>query len=116
MKNLKTFAVLAFALVAVLSLATAVQARPNICRLQCTPTISCSVLCTDELGRIITCADYGICNWWGGSSQAHIDGTTNPATPSGSASNQCIPGGAVTTPSTAGGVLPTSQTARQPRR
>jgi|GEM_PF-2155891 len=103
MKSLKTLSALAFTLLAVLALASAVQAKPNICRLQCTPSISCSILCTTPYGEIITCGEWGICGGAAYSQAATtvIDGTTNPSTPSGDVSSLCIPGETMTTPPTA---------------
>jgi len=114
MKSLKIFALLAFALAAVLSVATAVQAKPLYCELQCTSSTPCSTFCTDRFGEvgfpgeIITCSEWGICNW-GGFTQAAISSTTTAAMLFGGGTSQCIPGETATTPVTTaqGATIPT---------
>jgi len=98
MKSLKTLSALAFALLAVLALASAVQAKPLYCDIQCTTSTACSTYCTDRFGevgspgQVITCSDWGVCDRGGCTCQTYIYGSSNPDTLSGDSSNNCIYG------------------------
>jgi|GEM_PF-3441365 len=101
MKSLKTLSVLAFALLAVLALATAGQAKPPSCEFSCTTSTTCSAYCTDQFGEfgppggVITCGQWGVCNSGSGGScscQTYIYGTGYPDTLTGNSYNNCIYG------------------------
>jgi Ca2+-binding RTX toxin-like protein len=92
MKSPRTLSLLGLSLLVILALAATADAKPQVCWIECTASSACSTSCTDDLGIVITCGQWGVCDTGGCSCQSYIYGTSGGDTLSGDAYNNCIYG------------------------